>query len=397
MKTIMKTIILGGGTFEPIRNHLALSAPAFGTTAKELHKLIPDSELVLTKMADATSTLKSNDDVKNYINELLEDENVKGIILNVAFCDFKVADGDFHGERLKTNEGDITLELTPTEKIIRNIRVKRPDIFLVGFKTTTNKSSEEQFYIGLKMMKQSKCNLVLANDTVTRNNLIITPEESIYSNTINREDALNELVEMYTSRLDATYNRTKHIDEYNYDMSSTSETFQTVLKFLIDNGGYICNNGNNFTPGHFCEKKNNNSFYSSQRKANHNLVFDEGLSLVKVENNNDNFTVYGRRKASVGARSQWLLLQDNPDYDCIIHTHNPIKENSDIPVAEQKPFQCGSLECGMNTLNNLKEYDNIKAVYLNKHGSNIMFKSTDNPDNIIQFIKDNLKLGVKTT
>ena len=32
-------IILGGGTFSHISNHLALSAPAFGSTAKQLYSL----------------------------------------------------------------------------------------------------------------------------------------------------------------------------------------------------------------------------------------------------------------------------------------------------------------------------------------------------------------------
>ena len=34
-----QTYILGGGTFQPIRNHLALCAPAFGTTAKTMKEL----------------------------------------------------------------------------------------------------------------------------------------------------------------------------------------------------------------------------------------------------------------------------------------------------------------------------------------------------------------------
>ena len=66
-----KVVILGGGTFEPIRNHLSLSAPAFGNTAIQIHRLIPGSELVLTKMADRDSNLKSNSDVEKYIDELL--------------------------------------------------------------------------------------------------------------------------------------------------------------------------------------------------------------------------------------------------------------------------------------------------------------------------------------
>lgn len=32
-----RVVILGGGTFSHVRTHLALAAPAFGTTAKQLY------------------------------------------------------------------------------------------------------------------------------------------------------------------------------------------------------------------------------------------------------------------------------------------------------------------------------------------------------------------------
>lgn len=395
----MKTLILGGGTYQPVANHLALCAPAFGTTAKRLSEKILGSELVLTKMADPTSSLMTNEDVDNFLTEKLKDEEITTIILSVAFCDFKMKYGDFHGTRFKTENGNITLELTPTEKVIKKIRLQRPDIFLVGFKTTTNETIEGQFLSALKMMKSTKCNLVLANDTVNRRNIIITPEESYYGETTNRENVLNELVEILTSRQNATYNRTNFILGDNYPITKLSNTFQTVVKFLIDNGGFLENNGNGFTPGHFCQKISDNSFVSSQRKANHNLVFENGMSLVEVSED-DKFTVTGTLKASVGARSQWLLLNDNKDYDCIIHTHNPAKLGHVLPITPQKPFQCGSLECGLNTLNHLRTYQNgsydyLKAVYLEKHGANILFKSTTDPNTIIDFIKNNLDLGIK--
>lgn len=394
-----RIVIIGGGTFEPVRNHFALSAPAFGNTAIRLSQLIPDSELVLTKMADRNSNLKSNSDVSEYIDKLITDKNVGTIILNVAFCDFKSlpingVENGFHSERLRTSDGNLSIELTPTDKIIERIRLKRPDIFLVGFKTTTNKTSEEQFLIALKMMKKSKCNLVLANDTVTRNNMVITPEETIYGETKNREKALKELVDITLLRNNLTYNNSLFEESDSIGIENTPQTFQEVIKFLVDNDGFIENNGNGFTPGHFCYKVNDNSFLSSQRKANHNLVFYEGMSLVQVDN--DNFIVKGKRKASVGARSQWLILQDNPGYDCIIHTHNPLKVNSKINITEQRPYQCGSLECGINTSSNLEEANGIKAVYLDKHGANILFKSSDNSDKVINFIKENIELGVKT-
>jgi hypothetical protein len=388
-----RILILGGGTFQPISNHLSLSAPSFGTTARYLHSKIKNSELYLTKMADSTSNLVTNEDVESFIMEQINDEHVIGIILSVAFCDFKYQNGDFHGERMKTDLGPINLTFEPTEKVINKIRLKRPDIFLVGFKTTTNKTTDEQFISALRMCKNSKSNLVLANDTVTRNNIIITPEESFYGDTKNRTEILDELVEIFSNRIIGTYNYSELIPSSNTPISALSQTFNDVVKYLVDNGGFIENNGNGFTPGHFCQKVSDKSFVSSQRKVNHNNVFEVGMSLVRVVD--DKFYVYGERKASVGARSQWMMLNNNDDFDCIIHTHNPLKEGSEIPVARQKPFQCGSLECGINTLTHLKRFGDIKAVYLEKHGANIVFKSTSRSEDVINSIKENIELGIK--
>jgi hypothetical protein len=46
LNKMRRTVILGGGTFQPVRNHLSLAAPAFGETARKLQTLIPDSELI---------------------------------------------------------------------------------------------------------------------------------------------------------------------------------------------------------------------------------------------------------------------------------------------------------------------------------------------------------------
>src|ERR1035437_10020626 len=165
-----KTIILGGGTFAYIRNHLALCAPAFGNTARKIHSLLGadnNVRLILTKMADPSSLLVTNQDVEKEVDSLLEDKEVGAIILNVAFADFSGHIGNVesgkHADRLKTSAGEHWVRLVPQAKIISKIKEKRPDIFLVGFKTTTGKEVQQQFDIGLEMLKKSKCNLVLAN------------------------------------------------------------------------------------------------------------------------------------------------------------------------------------------------------------------------------------------
>lgn len=406
-KEANKVLIFGWGTFEPIRNHLALSAPAFGSTAKQLHELIPGSELLLTKMAWWLDTLKTNDDVERKLKEILDTsaKEIKAIIMNVAFCDFKGKIGDiepsFHAQRLKTQNWPITIEASPTKKVLASIRQQFPEIFLVWFKTTTGSTEYDQFMTALKFMKSSKCNLVLANDVTERRNIILTPEETYYGPYPTRGEALQDLVDMTLSRSDGTFNRTIFHEQESFSTDLLPGNFQTILQRLIANGWYIENNGNGFTPGHFCFKLDDKSFLSSQRKANHNQVFVEGMTKIVVENDTDSknpqFHAYWKRKASVGARSQYLMLQDNPQFDCIIHTHNPIKSNSIIPGAAQKPFQCWSLQCGMNTLNHLSDFWFCKAVYLEKHWPNIIFNSNTPPEMIIKFIQDNFELGVKTT
>jgi len=397
-----RIIIIGGGTFQAIRNHLALAAPAFGITARQIHSHLDGSELHLTKMCNWTSPLVTNEDVENFIDELLLDKTVGTIILNAALCDYKALPIDdnngWHGKRLKTSDGNITIELTPTDKIIGKIRKARPDIFLVGFKTTTNETSENQFLIALKMMKKTKCNLVLANDTVTRNNMIITPEETIYGETILRYSVIKELCEMILDRHRLTYKRGEFIENTSVPFDNAPKSFQEVMNFLIDNGGYIENNGNGFTPGHFGYRQEpySTNFVSSQRGVNHNEVRENGMTGVFIDEESDSFVYMGDKKASVGARSQALLLKENPEYDFIIHTHNPLKEGSLIPTTPQKPFQCGSMECGINTLNNMGSFDNgMKAVFLEKHGINLLFKTTTKSEDVINFLKDNIELGIK--
>jgi phosphopantothenoylcysteine synthetase/decarboxylase len=197
-----RIVILGGGTFNPIRNHLSIAAPAFGATTKQLHFMLAymqiPSERVLTKMADHESNLKSNDDVSGFIDELLDDENVGTIVMNVAMCDFKCnhegVKGDFHGERIKSREGNISLELEPADKVIAKIKQKRPDIFLVGFKTTTNATHNQQLDAADRMISDTNCDVVFANDTVTRYNMLITNKFIHASH--DRDELLHDLTDI---------------------------------------------------------------------------------------------------------------------------------------------------------------------------------------------------------
>lgn len=193
-------IIYSGGTFSPVRNHLSLSAIAFGTTGKYLKQQLAHADLRLTRMASDTSNLVTNEDVKRDLDKYLNDPYTKIIIMNAALCDFEgtignITSGD-HAQRLESCEGDILMTLSSKEKLIPYIKDKRPDIVIVGFKTTTNAGIPTM----VEKSERMNVDVVLANDTVTRTNLIyarkgrLVPTSSV---TTGDRDSLLKMISKY--------------------------------------------------------------------------------------------------------------------------------------------------------------------------------------------------------
>lgn len=174
-----------------VRNHMALCAPAYGATARKLvsmlnytlteHRLAFSVDLMLTKMADSTSRLETNDDVEDALLGVLADTNTAGIIFNVALCDFAGHIGNVpsgkYADRLQTREvtqDGLPLTLHPTKKLLGLIAAQRPDIVSVGFKTTAGESVQAQVAKSNRMSRESSISWMLANDTVTRNNVVLS-------------------------------------------------------------------------------------------------------------------------------------------------------------------------------------------------------------------------------
>lgn len=220
----MKNIeIIGGGTVSYVRNHLALSAPAYGTTARKIEDLIRETisqelfdqsniHLRLTKMADYHSKLETIEDISQLVDRLIANPDTKIIFFNPALVDYNASVINRNGSynfisasgkyetRLKTSDGEQKLLLVPADKIVGKIRKERKDIFLVAFKTTCGATPDEQFLTGLSLLKNNSCNLVLANDTKTRLNMIITPEQARYHVSTERDEVLRDLVAMTLTR-----------------------------------------------------------------------------------------------------------------------------------------------------------------------------------------------------
>lgn len=404
--------IFGGGTFSHVRSHLALAAPAFGNTARQLwnkfHVTHTPNELKLhlTKMADHMSSVITNEDVEAEIDKLIADPECRVIIMNVALCDFdgsileegETTESGSHATRLRTRERSHRLmQLTPAAKLIGKIRKTRKDIFVVGFKTTCGATSDEQYLAALNMLKESSINLVVANDTLTRNNMIVAPEETRYNETTDRDSVLNTLVEMVMSRSKNTFTRStvEEGDLRKFDSDpAIPENLREVVNHCVTRGAYKPFRGS--TAGHFAVRVDEGRCLTSRRKTNYTAP--GGLDLVEVEYKGlDKVIAYGA-KPSVGGQSQRIVFDEHPDLDCIVHFHSPIKENARdlIPIADQAPYECGSHQCGANTSRNLKPFNGIHAVMLDNHGPNIVFSKEADPKDVIDFIEANFALERKT-
>lgn len=385
--------IIGGGTVAHIRPHLALCAPAYGAVAKRLADLAAQQaawanhtkHVHLTRMAGGDRNLETNADVAMRLADLVSRPETHVIFLPAALCDFEghVEDAD---EELAERVGvarkarprlssayNHMLKLTPADKLIGSVRESRKDIFLVGFKTTTGAKEEEQFEAALRLSKRSHCNLVLANDIHNRRHMVVTPEQSRYAVTTNREEALAALVEMAAERSQGQFVRTTVMPGPTVPMTDprVPESLRTVVEKLVEAGAYQAFDGK--TVGHYGCDLGGGEFLFSRRGKNYN----ESTDMVLCRTEGDRVMAVGG-KPSAGAATQRQLFLDHPGYDCVVHFHCPISRYGNLQISSrpQRGLECGSLQCGANTSDGMAEVqDGIKVVYLEQHGPNVLWDS----------------------
>jgi hypothetical protein len=423
--------IIGGGTVFHVRPHLALSAPAYGETALKIDALwARDDEretqttLHFTRMAGGKMNeligrpVETNADVADLVDAIVVRPNAKVVFMNAALVDFTAnlgkevyAAGKHHTFHEPSGKNHPRLEswrhywmhLKPDEtKVISRIRKHRKDIFLVGFKTTSGASPEEQFEKGLTLLKKSSCNLVLANDVHTRLNMVITPEQARYHETTDRDEALYGLVKMTKLRSRGTFTRST-IEEGQpvpWESDIVPDSLRIVVDYCIDRGAYKPFLG--ATVGHFAVKIGPDEFLTSRRKTDFNNISEVGL--VRVQSRGDHEVVAYGSRPSVGGQSQRIVFSEHPDADCIVHFHCPLKPGHEqvLPIRSQLPYECGSHECGKNTSDGLQLFSDgqgnrLYAVMLDKHGPNIVFNRDTDPLFVIKFIEEHFDLKGSTS
>ena len=431
----MKYYVIVGGTFVDVAPHFAFAAPAFGEVGRKLSGILEsalydagrrDVEVVplFTRMAiggadrmgyeqkvlsDAgLEDLRTNADVAKLLDYLVSDPETKAIIMPAAICDFEAtgtfpshADPYLGGEvmgkaehpRLDSDKLRM-ITVKSAEKVAKRIRRKRKDIFLCLFKNTAGDDAPTQYAKGLKLLKRSSANLVFANDTRTRLNMVITPEQARYHETLDRDEALRGFAEMIALRSHLRFTRSTVVEgeAVAWESEEIPDSLRRVVDHCIRRGAYKPFLG--ATVGHFAARGKGGSILTSRRGTNFNDLVNVGL--VRIEAKGGDEVIAHGSKPSVGGMSQRIIFNEHPDVDCIVHFHCPRKESSGVPVREQRPYECGSHECGQNTSDGLESFAGLKAVMLDQHGPNVVFHHSENPAHVIDFIETNFDLSGRT-
>jgi hypothetical protein len=174
--------------------------------------------------------------------------------------------------------------------------------------------------------------------------------------------------------------------------SRIPDTLRTVVNHCIKRGAYKPFEGK--TVGHFAVKVADDQIVTSIRKSNFNELDKTGMVLIETVGPNQ--VVAHGAKPSVGGQSQRIIFEEHPDLDCIVHFHCPLRSPGAVSTRPQRPFECGSHECGKNTSDGLEAYGSLKAVMLDQHGPNIVFNRDIDPNVVIDFIETHWDLERST-
>lgn len=158
-----------GGTYEPIDSVRGITNKSSGKMGLELAKeaYIRGANLTLV-VANVSVNIPS---VFNVINVETGAE-MRDVILDlipdydIFISAAAVSDFQFNKKSSKKIDSSksLSIDLKPTTKIIRQIKKRNPNIYLIGFKAEFNISREEIIKCAKKQISDAGTDLVVAND-----------------------------------------------------------------------------------------------------------------------------------------------------------------------------------------------------------------------------------------
>ena len=124
--------------------------------------------------------------------ELLKKYDI--IIHAAAVSDFKVVGAS--GKKIASDR-NVTLKLTTTPKLIKDIKRLSPESFLVGFKLESNLNPKDIFKTVRSLFISSACDLVVANSLKNGyQGYIVDADGDILAKANNKQKIANELVKI---------------------------------------------------------------------------------------------------------------------------------------------------------------------------------------------------------
>jgi len=121
------------------------------------------------------------------------------VILAAAASDYTVQ--NYSKSKIKSTQKSLQIKLKQAPKIIDQIKKWQKNVFLVGFKAETNLSKKKLEESARKKMKETKADLMIANDIGTRyrknpdfNEIVIVNSKKAVSSGWKRKEKLAKLV-----------------------------------------------------------------------------------------------------------------------------------------------------------------------------------------------------------
>jgi len=102
------------------------------------------------------------EELRELVKKELKDRAYKVVIHSAAVSDYRPL--KVYRSKISSLKRELLIRLKPTPKIIREIRVLRPDIYLIQFKLEVGKPREELIEIAYHSLLKNKSDIVVAND-----------------------------------------------------------------------------------------------------------------------------------------------------------------------------------------------------------------------------------------
>ena len=202
----MKILVTAGGTREDIDDVRGITNYSTGRLGSEIAGLFLDEGAEVTYICGENAILSSLPyssanleiiKIRNVAQLAAQLENALNstkyncVIHSMAVSDYTPVEPK-SDSKISSDLEYITITLQRTPKVINIIKKIQPQTTLIGFKLLSNSSENELVEAGLNLLKNSKCDYILANDlkniTETHHKAILLNSDGIMARAENKQE-----------------------------------------------------------------------------------------------------------------------------------------------------------------------------------------------------------------